>query len=152
VGKSLVSGEQYEQHLKNLVNELGIGEQVSFLGHLLNPQPIYCISDVVVVPSLWLEAFGRVVAEAMACGTPVIASRVGGIPEILTDRFQDYLVEPGDEADLFHALKQTIGWKDNHPELGQQCREHILQKFNLEQMNNEIETVLLKTLAARKKQ
>lgn len=152
VGKSIVSGAQYEQHLRDLVSQLGMVEQVTFLGHSPNPQSIYCMSDVVVVPSLWLEAFGRVVVEAMACGTPVIASRVGGIPEILSDRFQDCLVEPGDESSLLQALKQVIDWKDNYPELGQHCREHAVQKFNLDQMINGIETVLLDTLATRKKQ
>lgn len=151
-GKSTVSGAQYEQHLRNLVSQLGLADQVTFLGHSLNPQSIYCISNVVVVPSLWLEAFGRVVIEAMACGTPVIASRVGGIPEILTGRFQDYLFEPGNESSLFQTLNQVIDWQDNHPELGNECREHAMQKFNLEQMINGIETVLLKTLTARKKQ
>lgn len=152
VGKSIVSGEQFEQHLRDLVNQLGIAEQVIFLGHSLNPRFIYWVSDLVVVPSLWLEAFGRVVVETMACGTPVIASRVGGIPEILTGCFQNHLVEPGNELSLCHALKQAIDWKDNNPDLGNQCREHIVQTFNLEQMLNGIETVLLETLAARKKQ
>lgn len=152
VGKSTVSGAHYEQHLRDLVYQLGIVEQVTFLGHSLNPQSIYCISDVVVVPSLWLEAFGRVVIEAMACGIPVIASRVGGIPEILTGRFQNYLFEPGNESSLFQTLNQVIDWQDNDPELGNECREHAMQKFNLEQMVNGVEAVLLKTLTARKTQ
>ena len=151
-GKSVVCGEAYEQHLRDLVKQLDIADHVIFTGHVLNPQSIYCISDVVVLPSLWLEAFGRVVVEAMACEVPVIASRVGGIPEIFTGAFQPYLFEPGAEYSLFHALKQVIDWRQQQPELGKQFREHALQKFSLEQMLDGVETVLQETLAKRKKQ
>ena len=57
-------------------------------------------SDVTVLPSIWSEPFGRIAIESMACETPVVASRVGGIPEILTGEFAEGLFEPGSSTDL----------------------------------------------------
>ena len=58
----------------------------------------------VVVPSVWYEVFGRVVAEAYAAGVPVIASRIGGLPELVRDGETGHLVDPGDPDDLARAL------------------------------------------------
>ena len=140
------SGEQYLQSLQQLAKDLGIEQRVSFLGHLTNTAALYQSSDVTVVPSLWSEPFGRVVIESMACGTPVAASQIGGIPEILTEEFQTQLFEPGNAQELATVLQQTLNWKEEKPQLGQRCREHIASKFSLDSMVNGIESVLLKTI------
>jgi len=148
-GRSVVDGEGYEQHLKDLVAQLGIQDQVIFLGHISNTSVLYSSSDVVVVPSLWLEAFGLVVVESMICGTPVIASRIGGLPEILTGEFERFLFEPRNEKDLLRVLQQVIHWRKKTPELAEQCRNHIIQRFSLERMVDGVESALLDTLAKR---
>ena len=61
---------------------------------------MYNLADICVVPSVWQEPFGLVNLEAMAAGCVVIASRVGGIPEILEDGQTGLLVEPANETDL----------------------------------------------------
>jgi glycosyltransferase involved in cell wall biosynthesis len=137
-------GEKYKHSLKQLSKDLGIENYVDFLGHVSNTTSIYQVSDVTVLPSLWAEPFGRVIVESMACGTPVVASRVGGIPEILTGEFQSGLFEPGNERDLADTLIQTINWRYTDSELGERCREHILGKFTLDRMVDGIEKVLLK--------
>ncbi|MBW4490175.1 MAG: glycosyltransferase family 4 protein [Trichocoleus desertorum ATA4-8-CV12] len=140
------SGEQYLQSLKQLAKDLGIEQRVSFLGHLTNTATLYQTSDVTVVPSLWSEPFGRVVIESMACGTPVVASQIGGIPEILTGEFQAQLFEPGNAQELAKVLQQNLDWKEKDPQLGQRCREHMASRFSLDSMVNGIEAVLLKTM------
>jgi len=141
-GKSIISGEAYEDSLRHLAVQLGIQEHISFLGHVSHPEQIYQLSDILVVPSLWLEAFGLVVAEAMACQIPVVASRVGGMPEILSGEFQEYLFEPGDENQLFSILKKTLNWRVDNPQLGQRCRKHVIKKFSIDRNIDRVESLL----------
>lgn len=138
--------KDYQQFLEQLAIDLGIRDQVEFLGHLPNPTTLYQVSDVTVVPSLWAEPFGRVIIEAMACGTPVVASKTGGIPEILTGEFQHHLVAPGNEQDLAQTIQQVLPWRITDPDLGQRCRHHVLNQFSLEKMVDGIEKVLIKVV------
>lgn len=140
------AGEDYVASLKQLANNLGIEQQVDFLGHIAHPASIYQISDVTVLPSLFAEPFGRTIIESMACGTPIVASRVGGIPEILTGEFEKGLFESGNEVDLFQTLNQVLRWRSN-PDLGQRCREHVVQNFSLDKMVDGIEAVLTKVVS-----
>ena len=87
---------------------LGIagGADVRFLGHV-DPARFFPEIDALVVPSVWEEPLGRVIHEAMAFGVPSIASRIGGIPEIVEDDVTGYLFEAGDAtalAALIHRL------------------------------------------------
>ncbi|PZV18485.1 MAG: glycosyltransferase family 1 protein [Leptolyngbya sp.] len=145
-GKSLFSGEGYISQLEALTDDLNIKDDVRFLGHLSNTKSLYQVSDVTVLPSLWLEAFGRVIIEAMACGTPALGSRSGGIPEILTGEFSDWLFTPGDEIDLHTKLKAVLHWRNTDPILPQRCRQHVINNFSLNQTINGIEAVLQEAL------
>lgn len=145
-GKPLSTEEKYKEFLEQLATDLGIAKSVSFLGHVANTTSLYQVSDVTVLPSLWSEPFGRTVIESMACGTPVIASRTGGIPEIMTREFQSGLFEPGNELDLLDTLSRSINWRARDPQLGERCRQHVLAKFSLEEMVDGIEKVLLKAV------
>lgn len=139
-------GEKYKQSLEQLSTDLGVEKYVDFLGHVTNTISLYQVSDVTVLPSLWAEPFGRTIIESMACGTPVVASRTGGIPEILTGEFQCGLFEPGNEQSLSDALNQMINWRDRAPEFGERCRKHVLDKFSLDRTVAEIEKVLLRVV------
>ena len=108
---------------------------------------MYQVSDVTVLPSLWSEPFGRTNIESMACGTPVVASRIGGITEILTGEFQAGLFEPGNEQDLADTLSRIISWREKDPDLGKRCRDHVLSNYTLDKMVDGIEKVLLKVVA-----
>lgn len=141
-----LAGEEYKQSLKQIAIDLGVENSVEFLGHLSNPTSVYQVSDLTVVPSLWSEPFGRVVIESMACGTPVVGSRIGGIPEILTGEFQAGLFEPGNKQDLANTLNNIIDWRDINPQLGTRLREYTLNKFSLKSMIDGVEKVLLNVL------
>jgi glycosyltransferase involved in cell wall biosynthesis len=65
---------------------------------------------VLVVPSVWFETYPLVIGEAMSHGIPVIASRIGGLPELVRDGITGLLVEPGDAADLSEKIRQL--WED----------------------------------------
>jgi len=143
-GKPLSTQEKYGKLLQDLSCSLGIEKQVDFLGHITNTTSLYQVSDVTVLPSLWSEPFGKAIIESMACSTPVVASRTGGIPEILTGEFQNWLFEPGNEQDLLDKLTGIINWRETAPQLGERCREHVLDKFCPEKMVDSIEKVLLR--------
>lgn len=122
-GKPVNQGEKYKRSLEQLVTDLGIEQYVSFLGHVNDTTSLYQVSDITVLPSLWSEPFGRTIIESMACGTPVVASRTGGIPENLTGEFQSGLFDPGNEQALSDTLNQFMNWRDRDPDLGERCRE-----------------------------
>jgi glycosyltransferase involved in cell wall biosynthesis len=79
----------------------------------------------------------------MACGTPVIASSIGGIPEVLTGEFQDFLFAPGNETQLSNTLRKIIDWRNQQPELAHKCRQHIISKFSLLNTVDAVEKILI---------
>jgi len=136
--------DKYWQYLRQIVADLNLEKHVSFLGHVTNTVNLYRASDITIVPSVWDEPFGRVIIESMACGTPVIASRIGGIPEVMMSF--DWLFEPGNERELLSKITQLQNWRSQDPQLSQRCRQHIVDNFSCQKMIDGIETVLLKTL------
>ncbi len=101
-------GDAEMARLRALCQELGIAERVSFMGRMEQQDlPLYySAADVSVLPSYY-ESFGLVALESMACGTPVIASRVGGLPTIVKDGLNGYLIPwrcPEPFADGLEAL------------------------------------------------
>jgi glycosyltransferase involved in cell wall biosynthesis len=100
-------------------------------------------ADVVVVPSIYEEPFGRTVIEAMSTGRPVIASSVGGIPEILTGGLAELLVAPGDAGALAAKLAEVLDWRTGRPDLGPRCADHVARHFTLSSMVDQVEQRLV---------
>src|SRR5207249_730231 len=100
----------HETSLRQRIERLGLGDSVRFLG----PQPqgvlplYYAASDVTVLPSYY-ESFGMVALEAMACGSPVIASRVGGLVTTVRDGVTGFLVPDGDVEALAERIETLVG-------------------------------------------
>lgn len=101
--------KEYFEHLTQMVNSLKLGGSVEFIGEVDQARLASYMANafVMVLPSL-SEGLGRVLFEAMATSTPVIGSRVGGIPEIIDDGETGLLVEPGDEDGLTSALQKLL--------------------------------------------
>jgi len=98
-------GEGYlRNELEQQVDDLKLSNHVFFIGRRSDVQTIIAAADIVVVPSLWEEAFGLIIAEAMACARPVVASNIGGIPELVDDGITGKLVKPGDSSELAQAI------------------------------------------------
>lgn len=121
----------YESELKNLAERLGIAAHTVFTGHLEQSALAAYIKNSValILPSL-TEGLGRVVIEAQLLERPVIASRTGGIPEIIENTKTGVLIEPGDTHALAEAMKLLL---DNPPlveQMGRRGREQVLKKFN----------------------
>lgn len=97
--------EQLETHTK----KLGLGGITRFLGNREDVPRLLGALDILVHPSVEPEPFGRSIVEAMAAGVPVVATRVGGVPEIVTDEENGLLVPPGDPAALAKQVSRVLG-------------------------------------------
>jgi glycosyltransferase involved in cell wall biosynthesis len=130
----VIGGEgSLRQYYEQLAIKLGVGKNVIFTGKISpNDVPLYyAISNIVVVPSLQ-EAFGLVVAEAMACGKPVIGTRVGGIPDQIIDGYNGFLVEPRNPMQIAEKILWLIEHPDEAKQMGMNGRKIVEEKFNIE--------------------
>jgi len=93
---------------------------------------LYRGARCVVVPSLWQEVFGLVALEAMAAGKPVIASNIGGLPEVVSDRVTGLLVRPGSVPELAEAIERLFHDHGTTREMGFAGRERVLKDFSME--------------------
>jgi glycosyltransferase involved in cell wall biosynthesis len=118
-------------HLQRLAARLRLPQRVEFLGLRNDVHEILRATDICVQPTL-AEAFGYTIAEAMACGCAVVASRVGGIPEVIEHGKSGLLVEPRDEAGLAAALERLIAEPPLRRSLGEAARRRVCERFNLE--------------------
>ncbi len=85
--------------LKDVANGLGIADRCHFVGHRDDARAYIAAADVLVITSMY-ESFGYVALEACACGTPMVASRVDGLVDVIQDRVEGFLAPPGDTATL----------------------------------------------------
>jgi D-inositol-3-phosphate glycosyltransferase len=140
-GTESESGEEQSElaRLQGLCGALGIGDDlVTFLGSKDQDTLVYYYSaaSAVVVPSHY-ESFGMVALEAMACGTPVIASDVGGLSFAVADGFNGYLVPNGDADALASKVILVLKYSGLRHQLGEQARRWA-ERYSWSNIANEI--------------
>ncbi len=116
-----------------LASKLGVGGRVTFLGSFPRIENILSISDLFLLPSSE-ESFGLAALEAMASGVPVIASRIGGIPEVVTDGETGYLCQLGDTAGMANAALTLLKNPALHRAFSQAARVRAVDVFGEEQV------------------
>jgi len=114
---------------------------VRFLGNVPAAEmpAVYSAADVLVVPSIWTEAFGMVALEAAACGRPVIASSTGGLAEIVPPEM-GIQVPPGDEDALCVALRALVSDPERRRRMGDAARQHA-SSFNWARTAEQVDEV-----------
>jgi glycosyltransferase involved in cell wall biosynthesis len=114
---------------------LGLGDRITWTGMIDDPfgQGVFQAADVVCQFSRWEEVFGWMIAEAMAHGKPVVATRVGGIPELISDDVNGYLVGRGDARAMSDRILKLLSDPDLRERLGASGREVVARKFDLRQ-------------------
>jgi glycosyltransferase involved in cell wall biosynthesis len=114
---------------------LGLGDRITWTGMIDDPfgQGVFQAADVVCQFSRWEEVFGWMIAEAMAHGKPVVATRVGGIPELISDDVNGYLVGRGDARAMSDRILRLLSDPDLRERLGASGREVVASKFDLRQ-------------------
>ncbi|WP_205709084.1 glycosyltransferase [Kineococcus siccus] len=107
----LIAGEGPEDTaLAGIVEQAGLGESVRLLGRIDEDDLVahFRAADVCVMPSLALEGFGLTAVEALACGTPVVVTDVGGLPDVVRDLDPSLTVPPGDPGALAARLSSAL--------------------------------------------
>jgi N-acetyl-alpha-D-glucosaminyl L-malate synthase BshA len=111
-----------------LVRHYGLEKNVRFLGKRDNIEELIGASDLLLLPSE-TESFGLVALEAMACEVPVVVSKVGGLPEVVTNGQEGYLVAPGDVDGMAERALQILGNEDERREMGRRGRKTANARF-----------------------
>jgi colanic acid/amylovoran biosynthesis glycosyltransferase len=126
-----------------LARQLGVGHVVQFLGAQPSSEVLRCMyeSDVYILPSL-MEQAGYVLLEAQASGLPVVATRVGGVPEMVREGRSAVLVEPNDPARLAAAIEQLL--RDGHrwPAMAREGRHHVEEHHDAGRLTAQLESIL----------
>lgn len=124
-------GSQFSrEELDALAHRLGLAGRVGFVPFQQDPAWLFRSLDVVVHASTRPEPFGRTIAEAMACGRPVVAARDAGAAEQVTDSRDALLYPPGDEAALARALARLAGDPELRARVGAAARATALARFS----------------------
>lgn len=129
----IVGGGPEEGSLHRLAATLGVADKVSFPGYLSHADTLIRmrVAWVTCVPSMWAEPFGMAAAEAQMQGVPVVASRTGGLAEIVRDGLTGRLVEPGDVDGLAAALVGILTDQDAVGEMGRAAHANARDRFDL---------------------
>ena len=130
---ALVGSGEDEPGLRRLADDLAIAPSVHFLGWRGDVPRVLPALDVYVQPSL-SEGLPMSVLEAGACGLPIVATNVGGIPEILTDKENATLVAPGDELAVADAVAYLMSHAPEARSLGANARRHVSAHWSVQAM------------------
>lgn len=130
------------RELEELAQRLGIGDRVIFTGFRHDVLQLMAGFDVFVLPSVW-EGFGIVLLEAMALGKPVIGTSVGGIPEVIDDKVDGFLVEPRNPAQLAARIVELLRDETLRNSMGQKGMHKVRKKFAIQEMVKRVEQVYL---------
>ena len=135
---------EYENHLRQLVNQAGLDDNVLFLGWVPPEEMPELLRkfDVLVLPSIWPEPFSRVVLEGMISGLVVVATRTGGTPEIIVDGENGLLFMPNDSEDLAKKIAHLVDDPESRNKMAYAGRQTILERFTMTKMMDEIESFL----------
>jgi glycosyltransferase involved in cell wall biosynthesis len=128
---------ELEEELKTESFRMGVSDSVTFLGWRNDVHEIMPVFDLFVLPSL-NEGMGRVLVEAMASGKPVVGSNVGGIPDLIKNGHNGFLVEPGDEIDLSVAIEKVLTDAKMRDEMGRKGKT-MARNFGVERMVEKID-------------
>ncbi len=131
------------EDLRTLAREVRVGERVVFTGAREDMPALYATADLVVMPSLdsAKEGFGRVLIEAMAMGKATVATRTGGIPEVVENGVTGWLVPPGDVRALAEAVVALLKDEARRREMGQKGYDKVKALFDLRKTVAQVEEV-----------
>ncbi len=127
----IVGDGPVRNELHELATNLSLGESVRFLGLRSDVQSFMQAADVLAVCSTWQEPAGLVVLEAMACGKPVVVTRVGGMPEAVVEGETGFVVAPSSDEELADALLSLLQNPERAKCMGSAARNHVVKEYSM---------------------
>ena len=146
----IVGDGELRQQVEGYIFKNGLRDRVILLGERFDIPKILAESDIFVLPSRW-EGLPLTIIEAMMSGLPVVATRVGGIPELVDDGVNGYLVPSRDVNALAKAIRKLVSDVELRERMGKAGREKAIEKFTLDKMLSKIAQVYEDVLIKRKK-
>lgn len=146
-----IAGEGPQRgQLEELAEKLGVSQYIEWLGHISNTSvaDFYQSVDIVVIPSRQ-ESFGVTAVEGSACARPIIASRIGGLTEVVVEGETGLLVSPDNVSELSRAMERLIKDPDLRGRLGRQGRVNVLRHYDWQKNVTQMEVVYKQLLAGR---
>jgi len=131
------NGSPYEHHIRQLVKTLSLEDKVRLINWQRDVKPVVAAMDIVALPSLG-EGLPLALAEAMLLGKVVVATEVGGIPELVRDGEEGILVPPSSVPELAEAMKELVINLEKRQRMAQAGRHRILTDFSVERVAGEI--------------
>ncbi|MBU1998284.1 MAG: glycosyltransferase family 4 protein [Candidatus Omnitrophica bacterium] len=134
----ILAGEgSMRRELQEKARQLSFQDKIIFTGWLHDTRSLFSILDILILPSL-NEAVGMVLIEAQSQGIPVVATRVGGVPEVVKDQITGFLVPPARSDLLAEAALRLLNSRELRFQLGQAGRNWVKDKFNTTIMSENI--------------
>jgi glycosyltransferase involved in cell wall biosynthesis len=129
-----------ENELINLTKELNLENNISFIGRITHAHKLKLLaeSQLMVQPSL-VEGFGITIIESFACGTPVIATNIMPLPELVRDGENGVTIDPYDTQKWSHFIKQYLLNPDKCREHGENGKKMVMDKYTIERITDKIE-------------
>jgi len=135
---------RYHEELRKQIDDLDLTSEVQFLGYVSPLDNWLRRLDLLVVPSLCQDAQPIVLLEAMVSKTPIVASRVGGIPEMMSGQFARWMFKPGDVRDLYAML---INFDEltrlQKAQLGTMYRQHAVMNYSIQNCHARLTEALI---------
>lgn len=136
---------------RSIVQAAGLDSRVRFLGFRPDSKHLVAGFDVAVTPSVFAEPFGLVAAEALAAGVPLVASSVGGLPEIVEEGVNGFLVPCSDPEGLARRIGELVDDPDLRRRMGQAGVESVRRKFSVRVMLKSFESLYLELLSGQQR-
>jgi len=130
----------YLEYIKKVINEDKLNNFVHFLKEVKNQEiaKLYRQIDILIVPSVWPENSPVTIMEALASGTPVMASMIGGIPELVKDKVNGYLHKHNDPVSLSGNMSYLI----KNPHIAKAMRDACLEKVKGLSLKNQVKVIV----------
>ena len=141
-----VYDKNYYLKCKDFIQENNLEKIISFHHEIYNANEYYELFDITIVPSLKDESFGLICIESMRAGVPIVAFKCGGIPEVIIDKEDGYLLEVGDIASLSRVILNLINNKKLCKKLGENAKKNYKAKFSRKKMGDKYIELLKGTI------
>lgn len=130
---NICGGGALMEDLQSQISKLGISDHVKLLGNWSNVAPLLAIADLFILSSRF-EGLSRAMLEAMAAGVPVVATKVQGVEEVITDGVHGLVVPPEDPVELSRALMHMVEHPELRKQMGAAAQKHIMSFYTTDVM------------------